>query len=166
MRKVRVLFVCTGNICRSPMAEVVFRRYAEQAGLVRSLTVDSAGTHDFNVGQEPDDRARSVAASRGYEMKGMRARQVRRDDFKYFDYLLAMDEGNLAVLRELCPSNYLRKLGLFMQYSAKFPGLEIPDPYHRGSASFERVLDLVENAAIGLLDHIRRELTAETANGQ
>jgi len=138
------------------MAEAVVRHFAKHAGLDDKLTVASAGTHDYNIGQEPDDRARRAAASRGYEMNGLRARQISRDDFEKFDYVLAMDEGNLAVLKKLCPPRYAHKLGLFMQYSANYPGLEISDPYHGGNAGFELVLDLVENAAAGLLEHIQR----------
>lgn len=143
------------------MAEAVFRRRVEEAGLAGCVTLDSAGTHSYNIGQEPDERAQIALASRGYRMDDKRARQVGKADFRYFDYLLAMDEGNLAILNKLCPPDCAHKLGLFMRYGANYPGHEILDPYHGGNRSFELVLDMVENAASGLLDHISRELTAQ-----
>ena len=138
----------------------MFRHRVEEAGLSGCVTVDSAGTHDYNLGQGPDERAQTVVASRGYRMDSLRARQVSIADFRYFNYLLAMDKGNLAVLEKLCPPDCAHKLGLFMQYSANYPGHEILDPYHGGNRSFELVLDMVENAVTGLLKHIRRELIA------
>jgi protein-tyrosine phosphatase len=148
------------------MAETVFRRHADEVGLADCVTVDSAGTHDFNIGQEPDERAQIAVASRGYRMDSKRARQVGYADFKYFDYLLAMDEGNLAILKKLCPPDCAHKLGLFMRFSANYPGHEILDPYHGGNRSFELVLDMVENAATGLLEHISRELLAQNAKSR
>ena len=148
------------------MAEAVFRRHVEEAGLADCVTVDSAGTHGFNIGQEPDERAQIAVASRGYRMDSKRARQVGKADFRYFDYLLAMDEGNLAILKKLCPPDCAHKLGLFMRYGANYPGQEILDPYHGGSRSFELVLDMVENAATGLLEHISRELIEQYAKAR
>jgi len=141
------------------MAEAVFRHLAERARLADYLAIASAGTHDYNVGLEPDDRARRAAAGRGYPMNGMRARQLNQDDFEKFHYLLAMDNGNLADLKKSCPAEYQHKLGLFMEYGTGHRGVEIPDPYPGGKTAFELVLDLVENAAAGLLEHIRRELS-------
>jgi low molecular weight protein-tyrosine phosphatase len=164
--KIGVLFICTGNICRSPMAKSVFRHYVEGAGLSDCVTVDSAGTHDYNIGQEPDERAHAAVMSKGYLMDSMFARQVRQADFKYFDYLLAMDKDNLAILKKLSPPDCVHKLGLFTQYSTDYPGYEILDPYHGGNRSFERVLDMVENAASGLLRHISRELIAQNTKAR
>ena len=166
MDKISILLICTGNICRSPMAEAVFRHHVEEAGLADCVTVASAGTHDYNIGQEPDERALNAVAGRGYRMDNMRARQISKADFRYFDYLLAMDRGNLAILKKLCPSDCAHKLGLFMQYSASYPGHEIFDPYHGGNSSFELVLDMVENAATGLLEHISRELIAHNSKAR
>ncbi len=164
--KIGVLFICTGNICRSPMAKAVFRHYVEGAGLAECVTVDSAGTSDYNIGQEPDERAQTAVASKGYRMDSMFARQVGHADFKYFDYLLAMDKGNLAILKKLSPPDCVHKLGLFTQYSANYPGHEILDPYHGGNRSFGLVLDMVENAATGLLRHVSRELIAQNAKAR
>ena len=161
--EIKVLFICTGNICRSPMAEVVFRQYAREAGLTGQVTVASAGTHDFNSGQEPDYRAWRTLVRRGYGMHNMRARQVSQDDFRYFDYLLAMDESNLSILKKLCPPDCVHKLGLFTQYSASYTDQEIRDPYNGDTNAFELVLDLVESAATGFLKHIQRELIAGSA---
>jgi len=148
------------------MAETVFRRYVEEAGLADCISVDSAGTHSYNIGQEPDQRAQIAVAKRGYRMDGKRARQVGYADFNYFDYLLAMDQGNLALLKKLCPPDCTHKLGLLMRFSANNPGPEILDPYHGGNRSFELVLDMVENAATGLLEHISQELLAQNAKSR
>lgn len=152
--QVRVLFVCMGNLCRSPMAEGVFRHHVRQAGLEGRIEIDSAGTHDYHVGDPPDPRAQSAAGRRGYEIGGQRGRQVSRADFSEFDYLLAMDEVNLRILRRLCPSEHAHKIRLFMEFSAAGAPREVPDPYYGGDQGFEDVLDMVEEASQGLLEHL------------
>ncbi|MBM3359604.1 MAG: low molecular weight phosphotyrosine protein phosphatase [Betaproteobacteria bacterium] len=158
MKQVKVLFVCMGNICRSPMAEGVFRHYTAQAGLDARVVADSAGTHDYHIGEPPDPRAQRAASRRGYDLSTLRGRQVSRRDFSEFDYLLAMDEVNFGELKRLCPAEHAHKLRLLMDYAAEPAAREVPDPYYGGPQGFERVLDLVEQAAQGLLRHLRREL--------
>jgi len=151
---ISVLFVCTGNICRSPTAEGVFRHCVEKAGLAARITSDSAGTHDYHIGEPPDPRTLAAARRRGYELGELRARRVRREDFEQFDYVLAMDETHLRQLERLCPREHAHKLKLFLEFGDRSPR-EVPDPYYGGPEGFERVLDLVETAAQGLLRHLR-----------
>jgi protein-tyrosine phosphatase len=155
MKPVRVLFVCMGNICRSPMAEGAFKHYVREAGLAGRIVSDSAGTHGYHIGDPPDPRAQAAASRRGYDLAGLRARQVRPGDFDAFDYVLAMDEANLRWLERLCPPQHARKLKLFLEFSADAARREVPDPYYGGADGFENVLDLVEQAAQGLLRHLR-----------
>lgn len=155
---VRVLFVCMGNICRSPLAEGVFKRRVAEAGLSRQIASDSAGTHGYHVGEAPDARAQRAAQRRGYDISGLRARQVTHRDFGEFDYVLAMDETNRRLLARLCPEGQTHKLKLFMQFHAHAVTREVPDPYYGGEQGFERVLDLVEEAAQGLLSHLLAQL--------
>ena len=145
----RVLMVCMGNICRSPTAEGVLRELALRAGL--ELEVDSAGTHGYHVGAAPDPRAIDHAARRGYSIGSLRARTVSVADFERFDLILAMDEANLARLRHDCPAPHAHKLGLLMRYAPADGVREVPDPYYGDADGFERVLDLVEGAARGLI---------------
>lgn len=153
---VRVLFVCMGNICRSPMAEGVFRRMLESAGLSDKVYVDSAGTHSYHIGAPPDSRSQATARRRGVELRGLRARQVVVNDFVEFEHVLAMDRDNLEHLLALCPDAALRtRVQLFMDFAPDLPEREVPDPYYGGAGGFERVMDLVEEAAQGLLVHIR-----------
>lgn len=152
---VSVLFVCTGNICRSPTAEGVFRHCVEKAGLAARITSDSAGTHDYHIGEPPDPRTQAAARRRGYELGELRARRVRQEDFERFDYVLAMDETNLRHLERLCPRQHAHKLKLFLEFGDTSPR-EVPDPYYGGPEGFERVLDLAERAAQGLLRHLAR----------
>ncbi len=154
--KVKVLFVCMGNICRSPTAEAVFRRQVEQAGLEKEIYIDSAGTHDYHIGEPPDPRTQQAARLRGYDMTGLRGRQVSRTDFASFDYVLAMDGANLSMLERLQPADARGHLGLFLEFASRHEAREVPDPYYGGDAGFERVLDMVEDASAGLLEHIRR----------
>jgi protein-tyrosine phosphatase len=155
--KVSILFVCMGNICRSPTAEAVFRKYAEKAGLLERLHIDSAGTHDYHVGDAPDARAQQAAKRRGYDMSKLRGRQVEAQDFFRFDYVLAMDNQNLVTLERLRPGDAQSHLGLFLEFSERYVEWEVPDPYYGGADGFERVLDMVEDAAAGLLRHIRQK---------
>lgn len=159
MRK--VLMVCMGNICRSPMAEAVARRMAEDQGLGGWVEFDSAGTHGFHAGEPPDDRACKIAALRGYKLAGLRARKVTIEDFGHFDLILAMDRQNLAALERLCPLPYLGKVRLFLEYGSSGEISEVPDPYYGNLSGFERVLDLCEDAVQGLLADIRRAVGSQ-----
>ncbi|MFZ2162860.1 MAG: low molecular weight protein-tyrosine-phosphatase [Sideroxyarcus sp.] len=155
--KVRVLFICMGNICRSPTAEAVFRSHVTKAGLLERIHIDSAGTHDYHVGAAPDARAQQAAKQRGYDMSSLRGRQVEAQDFFRFDYVLAMDNLNLVTLERLRPDDAKSHLGLFLEFAEHHNEWEVPDPYYGGTDGFERVLDMVEDAANGLLQHIRQQ---------
>ena len=154
--KISVLFVCMGNICRSPTAEAVFRRLVVEAGLSDRIQIDSAGTHDYHIGSQPDKRAQRSALQRGYDMSKLRGRQVEAADFDYFDYVLAMDQTNISILNRLCPTGKRERLGLFLEYANRHKEREVPDPYYGEGEGFERVLDMVEDAAQGLLKHIQK----------
>jgi protein-tyrosine phosphatase len=156
-RMTRVLFVCMGNICRSPTAEAVFRRLAAQRGLLGELEIDSAGTHGYHVGETPDARTQRAAAERKYDLSEIHARKVAPEDLEYFDLVLAMDRSNLDSLRKLCPSDRLHRLKLFMSYARQFDDDEVPDPYYGLAHDFDLVLDMIEDAAEGLLDSVVRE---------
>jgi len=153
-----VLFVCMGNICRSPTAEGVFRHAVASAGLESKIRVDSAGTHGYHTGHPPDRRAQIAAERRGYDLANLRARQVTDRDFAKFDFVLAMDLDNLSTLKQLAPAEHHAKLGLFLEYSSAHWGAEVPDPYYGGAQGFELVLDMAEDAAAGLLEHIKKKL--------
>jgi protein-tyrosine phosphatase len=155
---IRVLFVCMGNICRSPTAQGVFRRMVEQAGLTERIEIDSAGTHAYHIGEPPDARATQAARMRGIDLGDLRARRARVEDFHAFDYLLAMDHDNFRDLSELCPPGLSNRLRMFMDFAPQAPVREVPDPYYGGPSGFDRVLDLVEAASAGLLEDIRRRL--------
>lgn len=155
---IRVLFVCMGNICRSPTAEGVFKHLVAQRGMVGQVISDSAGTHDYHVGAAPDPRAQAAALRRGYDLSALRARQVTPDDFQRFDYVLAMDEANRNALLPLCPDQYRSRLRLFLEFAQDVVVREVPDPYYGGAQGFEEVLDLVENASRGLLDKIHNNV--------
>ncbi|MDF1629766.1 MAG: low molecular weight phosphotyrosine protein phosphatase [Alcanivoracaceae bacterium] len=150
----RILFVCLGNICRSPTAEGVFRQRAAAAGLSLSL-IDSAGTASWHVGKAPDARTVKAAAGRGYDLSTLRARQVSVADFNAFDFILAMDEQNLAELQSIQPAQSLAELGLFLDYAEGAVEREVPDPYYGGDQGFQTVLDLIENASDGLIRRLR-----------
>lgn len=154
--KIGILMVCMGNICRSPTAHGVFRHRLAEADLLDRIAVESAGTHDFHVGREPDPRARAAALERGYEFDDIRARQVEPADFDRFDYILAMDRDNLEILTSLGGDARRARIGLFLDYAPDVQGHEVPDPYYGTRNGFEEVLDLVEAGADGLLAHLRR----------
>ncbi|MBS0338310.1 MAG: low molecular weight phosphotyrosine protein phosphatase [Proteobacteria bacterium] len=158
MSMAAVLFVCMGNICRSPTAEGVFRRMVEEAGLKDAIRIDSAGTHDYHEGAPPDARAQLHAQRRGYDLSGLRARQVRASDFTDFDLILVMDRKNLETLRRVCPKEHAHKLRLLLEYAPLREEAEVPDPYYGGERGFDHVLDMVEDAARGLLGVMLREL--------
>lgn len=153
---IRVLFVCLGNICRSPTADGVFRKLVADAGLNGHIHVDSAGTGAWHIGKAPDRRAIAAASQRGYDLSFLRARQVSAADFLEFDYILAMDKANLIDLQRLKPAAYKGHLGLFLAFSHQEKYPEVPDPYYEGGDAFELVLDLVEDAARGLMADIRK----------
>lgn len=154
---VNVLFVCMGNICRSPTAQGVFENLVGNEGLSDSIRIDSAGTYAYHVGEKPDERATEAAMKRGIDLSGQRARRVSEDDFLEFDYVLAMDRDNYDHLQSNCPPDQQQKLRLFMDYATGHAEQEVPDPYYGGATGFERVLDLIEQAAAGLLADIRRQ---------
>ena len=144
-----------GNICRSPTAEAVFRHAVKAAGLADMIECDSAGTHDYHIGDPPDQRAQHAANRRGYDMSQLRGRQVGRQDFEEFDYVIAMDRRNHALLEALCPPQYAGKLALFCDFHGEFAGREVPDPYYGDPRGFERVLDLIETVSASLIARLR-----------
>lgn len=152
---IRVLFVCMGNICRSPTAEGTFRHLIEAAGLEHLIETDSAGTHDYHVGRPPDPRAMGAAARRGIDISDLRARTVDELDFTAFDWILAMDSSNLAWLQAKAPVECRERIHAFLDFAVAQPEHEVPDPYFGGRDGFDHVLDLVDEAARGLLQTIR-----------
>ena len=154
--KVKVLFVCMGNICRSPTAHGVFRKLVTESDYAERIEIDSAGTHAYHVGEPPDQRATQTALARGIDIEDLRARRAEADDFLAFDYVLAMDQDNYHSLSRICPRGMERKLGLFMDYAPELRRREVPDPYYGGQQGFDQVFDMVEAAARGLLDDIVR----------
>jgi len=150
----RILFVCLGNICRSPTAEVVLRTRAARAGVASRVAVASAGTGNWHAGMPPDRRAVAHAAKRGYDLSSVRARQVTREDFVRFDWILAMDRGNLRELKPLRPPEARGHLGLFLDFAPHLGLQDVPDPYYGGATHFERVLDLIEQASDSLVAHL------------
>lgn len=157
--KVAVVFVCLGNICRSPTAQGVFRHLVQQEGLSDWITTDSAGTHAYHVGSEPDRRAQQTARSRGIDLSDLRGRKAIKSDFKEFDYVLAMDNENLQNLELICPTGLEDKLSLFLDFSKEYSETQVPDPYYGGDQGFEHVFDLVESASRGLLEDIKKRFT-------
>lgn len=155
---VSVLFVCLGNICRSPTAEVVFRDRVKAAGLEELILIDSAGTGDWHIGRAPDPRTQEAAAGRGYDMSSLRARQVSAADFDKFDVVLAMDNANLADLQAMQPADSAVILKRFLDYATDTSIREVPDPYYGGQDGFAQVLNLVEEGAEGLLEALRERL--------
>lgn len=155
MKKISVLFVCMGNICRSPTAQGVFRDLVKQVGLSEHILTDSAGTIGYHAGEPPDRRARATAARRGVDLSDLRARKALAEDFESFDYLIAMDRANYSDLLALCPPGFEERLHLFLDFAPQRPEDEVPDPYYGGAAGFDRVFDLVEEASRGLLRHIQ-----------
>lgn len=147
----KILFVCMGNICRSPTAEGVFRTLAAQAGLGRALTVRSAGVGAYHVGEAPDMRAQAAARRRGYDISRIRARQVEAGDFENFDLILAMDAQVLSMLERRAGASHRHKIHPYMSYARSYAGHEVPDPYYGGAGGFERALDLIEDVSQGLL---------------
>ena len=157
MEKIKVLFVCMGNICRSPTAEGVFNSLLAAQALTEAFEVDSAGTHAYHVGAAPDLRAQKAARDRGIELKHIRARKISEDDFENFDHILVMDDENHAILYEVCPDDLKHKIRHFLEYAPHLSQREVPDPYYGGAYGFERVLDMVAAASEGFIETLRRE---------
>lgn len=152
--KVKILFVCMGNICRSPTAQGVFEHLVLSRNLQNIIETDSAGTHAYHVGESPDARSQSVALQRGVDLSSQRARKAISEDFEIFDYIIAMDRSNYSDLKYLASQGEEDKLYLFMEFSERWETDEVPDPYYGGAQGFERVLDMVGDASEGLLKHI------------
>ena len=157
MVNVSVIFVCMGNICRSPTAQGVFAKLVENQGLADFIVIDSAGTHAYHIGEPPDARASAAAMNRGIDLSSQQARRVGPDDFERFDYVLAMDNDNYEILATSCPSGYESRLRLFLEFAPDLEAREVPDPYYGGTSGFERVLDMIEQASAGLLADIRQQ---------
>lgn len=152
---VKVLFVCMGNICRSPTAEGVFRHKVSEAGLEDQIHIDSAGTIAYHEGHPPDSRAQKAALKRGVDLSSQRARRVSGEDFEDFDLVIAMDSDNHYELEMICPPGYEDRLHMFLKFAQNTRETEVPDPYYGGSGGFETVLDLIEDASEGLLHHLK-----------
>ena len=157
MSKIKVLFVCMGNICRSPTAEGVFSKIIKDNNLDHHFKVDSAGTHAYHVGEKPDNRAQKAALERGFELKHIRARKFLMQDFDIFDFILVMDGDNYSILMEASPEEHRHKIKYFLDYAPQLGVRDVPDPYYGGRFGFERVLDLVEEASKGFMETIQSE---------
>jgi len=154
---ISILFVCMGNICRSPTAEGVFRHKVKNAGLDNRIEIDSAGTHAYHVGEPPDGRAQKAALNRGFDLSHQRARRVNSNDFEEFDYVIAMDRDNEDSLLSICPTGFEDRVHLFLNFASNANTTEVPDPYYGGGNGFNVVLDLVEDAADGLVAHLQEK---------
>lgn len=161
---IKVLFVCMGNICRSPTAEGVFRRKLQEKQLEDKADVASAGTHGYHVGEAPDLRTQRAAARRGYDLSSIRARKIAPQDIDYFDLILAMDRNSLEALHLVCPAERRDRLGLFMDYSKNFDDNEVPDPYYGLGQGFDLVLDMVEDATDGLVELVKERSASPAEN--
>lgn len=157
---IKVLFVCLGNICRSPTAHGVFQKMVVDRHLEPTFIIDSAGTAAWHIGKAPDSRSQTAAMNRSYDLSSLSARKVEVEDFENFDYIFAMDYENLYNLQAICPKPYLSKVCLFLSFS-NLAEDEVPDPYYGGSGGFEQVLDLVESASLGFLEHLKSERLLE-----
>ena len=155
MKKVSVLFVCMGNICRSPSAQGVFEKNVDDNGLKNQFNIDSAGTHSYHVGGKPDSRSVQAAMARNIDITQQRARKISQSDFEAFDYIVVMDNNNHMNVRMICPKNHQHKIYKMLEFVPSSKYTEVPDPYYGGDNGFELVLDLLEIASIGLLEHIQ-----------
>jgi len=154
---VKILFVCMGNICRSPTAEGVFRHKVAGAGLEDKIHIDSAGTLAYHVGHPPDQRAQKAALKRGVDLSAQRARKVTSQDFEAFDFVVAMDSDNHYGLEAICPPGREDRLHMFLKFAHNSAETDVPDPYYGGGNGFEIVLDLIEDASEGLLQHLKEQ---------
>ncbi len=161
--RTRVLFVCMGNICRSPMAKAVFENMIRSAGLSQVVEVSSAGTHAFHAGEPADARAVNTAGRRGYDLAGHQARLITNEDFNDYDYILAMDWDNLALLQRQAPRSQHHKLQLLMRFASEYEAATVTDPYHGGQQGFETALDYIEDACTGLMEVVRRRASMVAA---
>jgi protein-tyrosine phosphatase len=157
--KTRVLFVCMGNICRSPLAVGVFRHMIKAAGMENDVSIDSAGTHAYHIGSAPDIRASNIATKRGYDITSLVARQIRQEDFRDHDLILAMDWENLSLMQQQCPKQFTHKLQLMMRFATEHDEATVPDPYYGGPDGFETVVNYLEDACTGLLEVARKRAT-------
>ncbi len=157
MNSIKVLFVCMGNICRSPTAEGVFYKLIKEKQLESTFILDSAGTHAFHIDEAPDFRAQKAARDRGINLSHLRARKVKMGDFEDYDYLLAMDDDNYEILINACPEQHTEKVQYFLGYAPQLKTLEVPDPYYGGDYGFEKVLDLLEEAAHGFINTLQEK---------
>lgn len=155
METIKVLFVCMGNICRSPTAEGVFTKLITDRKLTPKFTIDSAGTHAYHVGNPPDERAQQAAAKRGIEIQKLRARKIHGSDFEYYDHILVMDDDNYAIVSNDCPPEHRHKVKYFLDFAPNLGIKEVPDPYYGGKSGFEQVLDMVEDASLGFLETLQ-----------
>ncbi|MCF6190007.1 MAG: low molecular weight phosphotyrosine protein phosphatase [Cocleimonas sp.] len=153
-KKIGVVFVCMGNICRSPTAEGVFRHVVNQRSMQDMIKIDSAGTHAYHIGEPPDSRSQAMAKSRGVDLSGQRAREVEAIDFERFDYVIAMDRSNYENLKDIASVEQQEKLHLFMGFTSAWDNAEVPDPYYGGGDGFKNVFDMVQSASEGLLERI------------
>ena len=158
MKNFSVLFVCMGNICRSPTAHGVFKRKLMDAGIAHLVIVDSAGTHNFHPGSPPDARSQFHAARRGYDLSDLRARQISIDDYESYDLILVMDWDNLALVEDECPPEYFAKVRRLTEFCLTHDAPVVPDPYHGGAGGFDQVLDLIEDACEGLLRQVKQRV--------
>ncbi len=165
MTKVRVLMVCMGNICRSPMAEGILRKAIQEAGLDRQVEIDSAGTHAYHIGSPPDPRAQQAVSRRGVDISQLRGRKVVDEDFEAFDYILVMDHDNYSKLIQRTPEQHHGKIRRLLSFSRKYPNLDVVDPYYGGPQGFEENLDMIEDAVRGLIREITGESQAKTSSG-
>jgi len=154
---VKVLFVCLGNICRSPTAEGVFRKFVIDAGLSEAILIDSAGTHAYHIGEPPDRRAQETAARRGVDISALRGRRATATDLDEFDYVLAMDRENLHNLLAIAQDHHRQRIKLFLDFADDLEDKEVPDPYYGGPSGFDQVMDMIEEASAGLLADIRQK---------
>lgn len=154
MEKIKVLFVCMGNICRSPTAEGVFTKLVQDKKLAHHFSIDSAGTHAYHVGDAPDTRAQRAAKNRGIDISHLRGRKVVFGDFDDFDFVLAMDDDNHSILMQACPAHHQHKVHYFLSFAPHLKIREVPDPYYGNGDGFERVLDMIEAASEGFLQHL------------
>lgn len=154
---IKVLFVCTGNICRSPTADGVFRKIVREAGLEDQISVDSCGLSAYHVGELPDPRSREMAESRGVDLSDIRSRKIKPGDYVQFDYILAMDDGHLRDMRRQAPGSSQNRIELFLDYHPDMGGQSVPDPYYGGANGFVHVFDMIEEASHNLLTQIREK---------